>query len=96
MKKYEILYIMRPNIGDEEIKKNIENINKIFFNKENENQIIQLKELGFKDLAYCIDKHYKGYYVSMFLNAIPQMIEEFNRVVKINEDIIRSIVIKEE
>ncbi|CAP18367.1 30S ribosomal protein S6 [Candidatus Phytoplasma mali] len=94
MKKYEILYIMRPNIGDEEIKKNVETINKIFYN--NENKIIQSKELGLKDLAYCIDKHYKGYYVSMFLNAMPQMIEEFNRVVKINEDIIRSIVIKEE
>ncbi|WP_334330818.1 30S ribosomal protein S6 [Candidatus Phytoplasma prunorum] len=94
MKKYEILYIMRPNISDGEIKKNIENINKIFYN--NENKSIKTKELGLKDLAYCIDKHYKGYYVSMFFNAIPQMIEEFKRVVKINEDIIRSIVIKEE
>ncbi len=93
MKKYEIMYIIRPTVESENIKAIVNQFNDIFVNRNS--QVLELKELGLKDLAYEIDHHKKGYYVWLLTNATPEAIQEFNRVVRINEQIIRFIVIKE-
>ena len=93
MKTYEIMYIIRPTVESEQIKEIINHFNDIFvsFNSE----VLELKEMGLKDLAYEIDHHKKGYYVWLKVNANNEAIAEFNRVVRITEDIIRFIVVKE-
>jgi small subunit ribosomal protein S6 len=51
--------------------------------------------MGLKDLAYEIDHHKKGYYVWLKVKANNEAIAEFNRVIRITEDVIRFIVVKE-
>ena len=93
MKRYEVMYLIRPTLDSEAVKKVVTDINNVFtsFNST----IVELKELGLKDLAYEIDHHKKGYYVWLLVDATNEAINEFNRIVRINEDIIRFIVIKE-
>ncbi|TVP86711.1 MAG: 30S ribosomal protein S6 [Acholeplasmataceae bacterium] len=93
MKKYEVMYIIRPTVESENIKTIVNNFSQIFVNYDS--QVLELKELGLKDLAYEIDHHKKGYYVWLLVEATSEAIAEFNRVVRITEDIIRYIVVKE-
>lgn len=93
MKKYEIMYIVRPNLESEETKNLIANLSNIF--TERQSEVLELKEIGSKDLAYEINHLKKGYYVWMLVNATNEAIAEFNRVVRITENIIRDIVVKD-
>jgi len=93
MKKYEVMYIIRPTVESENIKGIVNNFSEIFANYNSE--VVELKELGLKDLAYEIQHFKKGYYVWLLVNATPEAIAEFNRVVNITEEVIRYIVVKE-
>ncbi|MFA6800874.1 MAG: 30S ribosomal protein S6 [Acholeplasmataceae bacterium] len=93
MKKYEIMYIIRPTVESENIKTIVNNFSELFANYSSE--VLELKELGLKDLAYEIQHFNKGYYVWLLVNASPEAIAEFNRIVRITEDVIRFIVVKE-
>ena len=93
MKKYEVMYIVRPNVEKEELKNIINNFNDIFVKMNSE--VLELKEIGLKDLAYEIDHHKKGYYVWLKVNASNEAVAEFNRVVRITETVMRFIVLKE-
>ncbi|MCF7933060.1 MAG: 30S ribosomal protein S6 [Acholeplasmataceae bacterium] len=93
MRKYEVMYIIRPTVESENIKQIVNNFNEIFVNFSS--QVLELKELGLKDLAYEIDHHRKGYYVWLLVEATPEAVAEFNRVVRITEEVLRFIVVKE-
>ncbi|HBG33212.1 MAG: 30S ribosomal protein S6 [Tenericutes bacterium GWF2_38_8] len=93
MKKYEIMYIIRPTVESESIKTIVNHFNEIFVSYTSE--VLEIKELGLKELAYEIDHHKKGYYVWLLVNATPEAVAEFNRVVRITEEVIRFIVVKE-
>ena len=93
MKKYEVMYIIRPTVEEEGVKEIISNINDIFVNYGS--KVLEIKEIGLKDLAYEIDHHKKGYYVWLNVEANNDAIAEFNRVIRINEQVIRFLVVKE-
>ena len=91
MKKYEVMYIIRPNV-DEEGKKNIiEKINNVFVKAAS--TVSEVKEWGLRELAYEIDGETKGYYVLLNVEATPAAVAEFDRVANIKETVIRHIII---
>jgi small subunit ribosomal protein S6 len=94
MRKYEIMYIIRPNIEDEAKKALVERFNTIL--TDNGAELTEVKDWGKRRLAYEINDFRDGYYQIVKVNAVPAAVEEFSRLAKISEDIIRHIVIKEE
>lgn len=94
MKKYEIMYIIRPNIDDEGRKAVVERFNNIL--TENGAEITNVKEWGKRRLAYEINDFRDGYYMIVNVVSQPKAVQEFDRLAKISEDIIRHIVVKEE
>ncbi len=94
MKKYEIMYILNPNLTAEDTKKQIELVNKIF--TDNDSKVLTVKEIGLKDLAYEIEGNHKGYYVWGEVEACNQAVNEYNRIVGYEENIIRHIIVKED
>lgn len=94
MRKYEIMYIIRPNIEDEAKKALVERFNTIL--ADNGAEVSEAKDWGKRRLAYEINDFRDGYYQLLKVNAAPAAVEEFSRLAKISEDIIRHIVIKEE
>lgn len=92
-RKYEVMYIIRPNVESEGIKQLVDRFNNVFTTHNSE--IVELKEIGLKDLAYEIDHHNKGYYVWLLVDATTEAIAEFNRLIRINEQVLRFIVVKE-
>ena len=93
MRKYQIMYIIRPNLTAEENAAVIAEVNGIF--EKNDSKVTEVKEWGLKELAYEIDHNNKGYYVLAEAEATPVAVAEFNRIVGYNEQIIRHICIRQ-
>jgi len=89
MNKYEAMFIIQPNCEEEKRKGLIEEIKGIF------SKVSEVDEWGMRELAYEILKHTSGYYVLMKAQATTEEVEEFERVCKIREDIIRFMVVRE-
>lgn len=94
MKHYETMFILKPTLVEEEIK------SKIDFYKEaitkNDGMIETCLDMGMRNLAYEIKKNKRGYYFVIYFKAQPSLILELERLYRINEDILRFIVIKYE
>ena len=93
MTKYEIMYIIRPTVLEDDRKALIEELNTIFTSRGAE--VKNVNEWGMKDLAYEIEKHRKGYYVVLDVVSNDDARNEFDRVVRIKEDVIRYLILKD-
>ncbi len=93
MKLYKGMYIIRPDLTEEQYKVVIEEINKIF--TDNGSTITKLDVWGMRDLAYEIEDFRKGFYVVFLVDATPVAVAEYDRLANIREDIIRHIIVKE-
>jgi small subunit ribosomal protein S6 len=88
------MYIIRPNIEDEAKKALVERFNNVL--SENGAEVTEAKEWGKRRLAYEINDFRDGYYMLIQVNSAVEAVQEFDRLAKISEDIIRHIVIKKE
>ncbi len=93
MTKYEIMYVIRPTVLEDNRNALIAELNDIFTSRNSE--VTKVNEWGMRDLAYEIDKHKKGYYVVLDVKATDEARTEFDRVVRIKEDVIRYLIIKD-
>ena len=93
MKKYEIMYIVKANL-DEETRNNV--IGKLHdILTKNGATIAKVDEWGIRDLAYLINDESKGYYIVLDINTENDTaIKEFNRLVRINPNVLRFLIIK--
>ncbi|KAF1295101.1 30S ribosomal protein S6 [Enterococcus sp. JM4C] len=94
--KYEVMYIIRPNIDEEAKAALVERFDTIL--KDNGAEVLESKDWEKRRLAYEINGYREGIYhivkVSSPSNA--EAINEFDRLAKINDDIIRHMIVKEE
>ena len=90
--KYEILFIVRPDLEEKAIKDTFKKLEKVLVDKKA--KVLSSKELGQKELAYEINKHKTGYYFLINVEADSKAINEFERVATLSEDVIRHISIK--
>ena len=92
MRKYEIMFIVRPDC-DEATKKNV--VKKLEKALTDNKAIITLsKELGQKEFAYEIKKFKSGYYFLYNIETSDDAaVKEFDRVARIDENVVRHLVI---
>jgi len=95
MKKYEIMYIIRPDIEDEAKAALVERFNTIL--TDNGAELLETKEWGKRRLAYEINDYRDGFYMINKVQAEnATATQEFDRLAKISEDIIRHLIVREE
>lgn len=95
MRKYEIMFIVRPDLDEASIKQVAENMKNTIVNFGS--NVTDVKEMGQRELAYEIKKYKNGYYFLFNVEAPnADAIKEFDRLALISEDIIRHIVVKVE
>lgn len=93
MRNYEIMFIVKTTISEDEIKKVIENFSNIL--TTNGAKIISTKDMGQRELAYEIKKCKSGYYFVYEIEAEDdKAIKEFDRLALINSDVIRHLITK--
>ncbi len=93
MKNYEIMYIVKPDVEQDALNNIIERLSKTITSYGS--TIVEHKEMGLKDLAYEIQHYRRGYYILQQVNATNEAINEFNRIARITEEVMRFIVVKE-
>ncbi|GGE53759.1 30S ribosomal protein S6 [Pullulanibacillus camelliae] len=94
MTKYEIMYILRPDLDEDTEKATKEGIAKIL--TDNGAEINEVKELGKRRLAYEINDLNAGVYVVLYVTAGTEAISEFDRLTKINDNVLRFMTIRDE
>jgi small subunit ribosomal protein S6 len=93
MNKYKGMYIIRPDLTEDQFKSVIDEMNKVF--TENGGEILGVDVWGMRDMAYEINDFRKGYYVVFTTNASPVAVAEYDRISNIREDIIRHIIVRD-
>lgn len=99
MKNYEIMFIVKSTLAEEEIKKVANNIQKSL--ETNGAKVNNVDAWGQKTLAYEIkkgsEKHKSGYYYVLNIESNDdKAIKEFDRLARINPNILRYLVINKE
>lgn len=95
MRNYEIMFIVRPTLTEEEIKAVAENFKNVLTN--NGANVTNFKEMGQRELAYEIKKYKNGYYFLINLEANDdKAIKEFDRLALISSDVVRHLITKME
>ena len=99
MRNYEIMFIVRPTLGEDEIKKVASSFQKTL--ESNGAKVTGVDAWGQKPLAYEIkvgNNTYKsGYYFVVNIEAgDDKAIKEFDRLALISQDIIRHLIVNKE
>jgi len=90
---YELMYIIDLDIGEEQIAATVEKFKALI---ETNGTVNELDEIGKKKLAYLINDKPDGYYVLVKFTSGPEIPAELDRVLKITDGIMRSLIIAEE
>ncbi|WP_101773884.1 30S ribosomal protein S6 [Peptostreptococcus faecalis] len=94
MRSYELLYIVKPTL-DEEAREAILNSIKEILTSSN-GEVGEVNVWGSRKLAYPIQKFNDGVYTLVNFKAEVDVPKELDRRIKINEDIIRHIIVAQD
>ncbi len=92
MNAYETMYILRPDLGDEQTDQAIEKYQTLL--SENGAENIDTQHRGRRRLAYEILRHREGIYVQMNYDCDGKAISVLERTMRLSEEVIRYLTIK--
>jgi small subunit ribosomal protein S6 len=92
--EYETMYILRPDLGDEQTDRTIDNYQG--FLRDRGVEKIQTQHRGKRRLAYEIDRQREGIYVQMNYQCDGQLIAQLERAMRQSDDVLRYLTIKQE
>ena len=93
MRKYEVIFIVKP-LEEEATNAVIEKFSKLITN--NGGTIDKEDRWGKKRLAYEIKDCTDGYYCLLYVTCEPACVAEVDRVMKINDDLLKHMIVKSE
>ena len=89
---YESMFVVDVTDGEEAVKASVEKF--VGLINSNAETVYEVNEWGKRRLAYPINDKPEGYYVVVTFKAQPEFPAEFERLCKIDENILRSMVIR--
>ncbi len=94
MRHYETLFIINPDLTEEDTAATVEKFAGIL--TDGGATMVKLDHWGRRRLAYEVKKFSKGYYVLFEYGASPEAVAEMERNFKIDERVIRFLTVKKE
>ena len=91
---YETMYILRPDIAEDEVASHIDKYNKLL--EKSGGKILDSQMRGKRRLAYQIAKHREGIYVQLSHQGDGQHIYKIEKAMRLSEDVIRYLTVKQE
>lgn len=92
MRHYELLLVLKPTLTEEEVQQKANLMKEVLEN--NGAQIESVLEMGTRRLAYEVQKFERGTYFVFYFQAPASSIKEVERLIRINEDIIKFMTVK--
>ncbi|MBQ4262162.1 MAG: 30S ribosomal protein S6 [Ruminococcus sp.] len=87
--KYELMYIINPNLSEEETAAIVEKFKALV---EQNGTLDEMEEMGKRKLAYEINYISEGYYVLVKFTSAPEFPAELDRVLGITDGVMRSLI----
>lgn len=87
---YEVVYILDPNLAEDATAALVEKFKTLV---ESKGTLGEVNEWGKRRLAYPINDLNDGYYVLMTFTATPDLPAELDRQLRINDSVMRSIIV---
>ena len=94
MTSYEALFIVRPDIDEADLEKVVGRVEDVV--KSSDGTIVESQIWGKKRLAYEVKGHAEGIYVKLNFDAPPKVVEKLQDHFRLNEDVIRDLVVRDE
>ncbi|MBD2871765.1 30S ribosomal protein S6 [Paenibacillus arenilitoris] len=92
MRKYEVMYIIRPDVDQENVQAIVDKFNGII---SNGGEVTKTDVIGKRRLAYEINKLRDGYFVLVQFNATSEVVNELDRIMKISDEVIRTLIVRD-
>ena len=90
---YETMYILRPDIPEEEVDSHLKKYNEIL--EQSGTEVLDSQMRGKRRLAYPIAKHKEGIYVQLSHKGEGQNVAVLERAMRLSEDVIRYLTVKQ-
>lgn len=87
MRKYETIYILQPDLGEEEIKAVADKVQDVIATKKG--ALVRLEDWGVRKLSYPIRKSARGRYIYLRCDGGAEMIAEVERRLRLDEKVLR-------
>lgn len=87
--KYELMYIINPNLNEEETNAVVEKFKSLV---EQNGTVDEMELMGKRRLAYEINYLTEGYYVLVKFTSSPDFPAELDRILGITDSVIRSLI----
>ncbi len=92
MANYESVLIARQDLGAAQVNSLVSELSEVI--KKEGGEVVKVDNWGLKNLAYRIKKNRKGHYVLLNIVAPSSAISEYERLIRLNEDVIRYMTVK--
>ena len=95
MRDYEVVYILRPSTTEDEAAGRLEKFHALA-TRLGESEVVAVDHWGIRQLAYEIADESQGYYVVAHFTAEPAALAEFERILKLDDEVLRYLVVLSE
>lgn len=92
MRHYEVMIILDPSLDERQVAPSLENFLNVI--REGGGSVEKVDVWGRRRLAYEINKHAEGIYVVLDLNSEPAPVNELDRQLNLNENVLRTKVLR--
>lgn len=92
MRRYETIAILKPSLGEDDLKSIIDRTTGII--EGFEGSIIKLDRWGLKKLAYPIGKEQQGHYLYFQYAGVPAAVSELERIYRIEDRVLKFLTVK--
>ena len=87
MRRYETIFILNPDLEDEQAQSAIEKAKGII--TQNSGEILKLEDWGKRKLAYEVKKKTKGHYILIHFTGSPALVSELERNFRVMDAVIK-------
>jgi len=92
MRIYEELFIIKPDMPEEEIEPFLEQLKNVITNAGG--TVDKVDQWGKRKLAYKVDRYREGNYVLMQFSAGPEIVKEFERRLRVADPVIKFLTVR--
>jgi small subunit ribosomal protein S6 len=92
MRKYELVFIVRPDVPEEELAKIITQMEGVVTGHGG--KIEKVERMGKRRLAYRVERQREGLYVLFVIEGGGETVKEFERRLKVNDAVIKYLSVR--
>jgi len=92
MHRYETLFILHPELPEAQVRETNDRVRRLI--ESQGGQVAEMQDWGMRDLAYLIQKQSRGIYVLVQYSAVPAVVKELERTMKLADEVLRFVSVR--